>query len=210
MLCSLTLSAQDIKSLFIELPDSLSPLLTKVNREDFGDFLASNMKAEVRNRFGKTSEMITMTDDYLMLKVSSVSTAEMKLLPVNDSVKVICVVRTYTAPAADSQIEFYDTSWQELPLSDFLTLLGRRYVLQAPPISRSSRLVEKFAGIGRHVSVEGRTLERRTRIDIYLYYPPTIWMKKRQANCVHTLWSLPCATSGKTENSSPLCKPGWK
>lgn len=122
MLCSLTLPAQDIKSLFIELPDSLSPLLTKVNREDFGDFLASNMKAEVRNRFGKTSEMITMTDDYLMLKVSSVSTAEMKLLPVNDSVKVICVVRTYTAPAADSQIEFYDTSWQELPLSDFLTL----------------------------------------------------------------------------------------
>lgn len=122
MLCSLTLPAQDIKSLFIELPDSLSPLLTKVNREDFGDFLASNMKAEVRNRFGKTSEMITMTDDYLMLKVSSVSTAEMKLLPVNDSVKVICVVRTYAAPAADSQIEFYDTSWQELPLSDFLTL----------------------------------------------------------------------------------------
>ena len=52
MLCSLTLPAQDIKSLFIELPDSLSPLLTKVNREDFGDFLASNMKAEVRNRFG--------------------------------------------------------------------------------------------------------------------------------------------------------------
>ena len=41
VLCSvLTLQAQDIKSVFIALPDSLSPLLTKVNREDFGDFLA--------------------------------------------------------------------------------------------------------------------------------------------------------------------------
>lgn len=48
MLCSMSLQAQDLKSLYIALPDSLSPLLTKVNREDFGDFLASNMKAEVK------------------------------------------------------------------------------------------------------------------------------------------------------------------
>ena len=83
-----------MKSLFIALPDSLSPLLTEVNRADFGDFLASNMKAQVKNRFGNTSEMLKLTDDYLLLKVSAVSTAEMRLLPLNDSVKVICVVQT--------------------------------------------------------------------------------------------------------------------
>ena len=44
LLCSLTLQAQDLKSLFIALPDSLSPLLTKATRVDFGDFLALNMK----------------------------------------------------------------------------------------------------------------------------------------------------------------------
>lgn len=48
LLCCLSIQAQDMKSLFIALPDSLSPMLTKVNREDFGDFLASNMKAEVK------------------------------------------------------------------------------------------------------------------------------------------------------------------
>lgn len=121
LLCSLTLQAQDLKSLFIALPDSLSPLLTKVNREDFGDFLASDMKAEVRNRFGKTSEMTELTDDYLRLKLTSASAVEMKLLPVNDSVKVICVVHTYTAPAADSHLAFYDTAWQELPADRFLS-----------------------------------------------------------------------------------------
>ena len=67
MLCSMSLQAQDLKSLYIALPDSLSPLLTKVNREDFGDFLASNMKAEVKNRFGQTSEMLKLTDDYLFV-----------------------------------------------------------------------------------------------------------------------------------------------
>ena len=47
MFCSLMVQAQDLKSLFVAMPDSLSPLWTEVNRADFGDFLASNMKARV-------------------------------------------------------------------------------------------------------------------------------------------------------------------
>lgn len=118
----LVVQAQDMKSLFIALPDSLSPLLTKVNREDFGDFLASNMKAEVKNRFGKPSEMTVLTDNYLKIKMSSASETEMKLLPLNDSVQVICVVHTYMAPIADSQLSFYNTKWEKLPNDQFLIL----------------------------------------------------------------------------------------
>ncbi len=122
MLCCLAVQAQDMNSLYIAMPDSLSPLLTKVNREDFGDFLASNMKAEVKNRFGNTAEMTRLTDDYLSVQVSESSREEMKLLPLNDSVKVICVVRTYFGPVADSKASFYDTQWHELPASRFLSL----------------------------------------------------------------------------------------
>ena len=43
LLCGLSLYAQDMKTLFIAMPDSVAPLLTKVNREDCVDFLASNM-----------------------------------------------------------------------------------------------------------------------------------------------------------------------
>lgn len=114
--------AQDLKTLFVALPDSLSPLLTEVNRADFGDFLESGMKAEVKNRFGNMSEMTKLTSDYLFLKTTSASTLELKLLPLNDSVKVICAVSTYSAPAADSHIAFYDMKWHELPISDFLQL----------------------------------------------------------------------------------------
>lgn len=122
LFCCLSMQAQDMKSLFVALPDSLSPLLTEVNRADFGDFLASNMKAEVKNRLGNTSEMLKMTDDYLELKLTEVSTVEMKLLPLNDSVKVICVVHTFKGPASDSHISFYDTSWKKLSAGQFLTL----------------------------------------------------------------------------------------
>ena len=116
------LRSQDLKSLFVALPDSLSPLLTEVNRADFGDFLASNMKAEVKNRFGNISEMTRLTDDYLSVRLTSASTLEMKLLPMNDSVNVVCVVKTYMAPAADSKVSFFTSDWKELPAGDYLQL----------------------------------------------------------------------------------------
>ena len=112
--------AQDLKSLFIAMPDSLLPLLTKVNRQDFGDFLQSGMKAQVKNRFGKTSEMLTMTEDYLELQLTSVSKVEMKLLPVNDSTQVICVAKTYNGPVADTHLAFYTTEWQELNAGKYI------------------------------------------------------------------------------------------
>ena len=144
MLCTLAVQAQDIKSLFIAIPDSLSPLLSKVNREDFGDFLSNNMKAEVKNRFGRTSEMLKMTDDYLQLKVSSVSSAEMKLLPVNDSTKVICVVKTYRGPVADSQVTFYSTDWKELPLSDYLQYPEKNRFYLSPDTPARRDLLENL------------------------------------------------------------------
>lgn len=114
--------AQDMKSLFVAMPDSVAPLLTKVNREDCIDFLASDMKAEVKNRFGKPSELKKMTEDYLFMQTTSQSSLEMKLLPLNDSVQVICVVKTVCASACDSHIRFFSTDWEERPLTDFVEL----------------------------------------------------------------------------------------
>lgn len=116
------MQAQDLKTYYVEMPDSLSPLLTKVNREDFCDFLASNMKAEVKNRLGRSSEMTQLTPDYLKVRLSSVSSYEMKLLPLNDSTQVICMVSTYLGPAADSHVRFYTTEWAELPTEEFIKM----------------------------------------------------------------------------------------
>ena len=114
--------AQELKNLFVNMPDSLAPLLTKVNREDFGDFLEGGMKAEVKDRFGGKAEMLRLTDNYLLLKETAMSTVEMKLLPVNDSVNVICVVHTCQAPVADSRVAFYSVRWESLPTADFVSL----------------------------------------------------------------------------------------
>ena len=113
--------AQNMKSVFIAMPDSITPLLTKVNKEDCVDFLDSNMKAEVKNRFDGTAEMKVLTDDYALIQTSEVGTLEMKLFPVNDSTKVVCMVKTVCASAFDSEIRFYTSDWkQELDKKEYL------------------------------------------------------------------------------------------
>ena len=104
---STALQAQEAKTLFVNMPDSLSPLLTKVNREDCIDFLESKMKAQVENRFGKKSEMTDLSKDYIRMQMSAQSTWQMKVLALNDSTNVICTVSTVCAPACDSSIHFY-------------------------------------------------------------------------------------------------------
>lgn len=120
MMVTTLLQAQTMKEVFIDMPDSLCILLTKNNRADFADFLESNMRAQVKNKFDKVSEMKVLTKDYLLLETTSSSTLQMKLLPVSDSVKVVCVIETYKGPAADSRIFFYSTEWEELPIKDYL------------------------------------------------------------------------------------------
>lgn len=119
---SLSAAAQEAKILFINMPDSLSPLLTAVNRADCIDFLESKMKAQVDNRFGRKSEMTDLTKDYIRMQMSPQADWQMKLLTVNDSTQIICTVSTACAPVCDSNIRFFTTSWKELPVSDFITL----------------------------------------------------------------------------------------
>ena len=119
---SLSANAQEAKSVFVQMPDSLSPLLTAVNRADCIDFLESKMKAQVENRFGRTSEMTALSKDYIHMQLSPQTTWQMKLLAINDSTKVICVVSTACAPVCDSAVQFYTTDWKALSTRDYLTL----------------------------------------------------------------------------------------
>ena len=145
--CTLSVAAQDMKKVFIAMPDSLTPLLTKVNKEDCIDFLASNMKAEIKNRFDKSSEMKVLTEDYLQMQMTENSTLEMKLLPVNDSVKVVCMVKTVCSSACDSEIRFYDTSWEkEFPKSDYLQLPApQTFYLPTDTVSSEVELIKRKA-----------------------------------------------------------------
>ena len=176
------LQAQNLKSYFVALPDSLSPLLTKVNRQDFGDFLESGMKAEVKNRFGNTSEMTKLTDDYLKINLTSVSQVEMKLLPVNDSTKVICVAKTFNGPVADTQLTFYTTAWEKIETTDFIQFPQKEefYLQQVTPEKRDS--LEYLKGKADMMLVQASLSEKGQSLS--LTYTVPAYLDKETADAI--------------------------
>ncbi len=111
--------AQEARTLFVQMPDSILPLLTAVNRADCIDFLDNHMRAQVTNRFGTHSEMTQLTPDYVAISMTARSTWQMKVLPA-DTTQVICTVATACGTACDSRIRFYSAAWKELPTEQFL------------------------------------------------------------------------------------------
>lgn len=115
------------------------------------------------------------------MKSTSASTLELKLLPLNDSVKVICAVSTYFAPAGDSRIAFYDTNWKELPCRNFIQLPqeGDFYVVPQSDIQADSLKIcgpMQICFYGRP-TCQPNSLSFRLRILLLI-----IWITKRLVN----------------------------
>lgn len=121
LLMSLSVNGQEIKTIFMNMPDSLCPMLSANNRADFFDFMASKMKAEVKNGFEMNSVMTDLSKDYFSLQIAKKSIWQVKLLAVSDTTKIICLIRTVYGPVADSSIDFYTTKWKSLSAGEYVT-----------------------------------------------------------------------------------------
>lgn len=142
--CSMLNAQTRIRDVYAEAPDSIFPLLTKNNRLDQIDFRENNMQAVVKNKFDDRCELLVLNGDYLKLQLSKNCVVEMRLL--SDS--TFCMVETFSAPAPDSRIRFFDTSWNELSqiidrpaVEDFLSEdidTDVRLSLQALPLIKAS------------------------------------------------------------------------
>jgi hypothetical protein len=132
LLGTICCSAQTAKDLFRAMPDSILPLLSANNRADCTDFMESKMKAEVVNKFKEKSLMTDMTADYIALNLSESSTWQMKVLPMTDGSKIVCVINTTMGPTADSDIDFYTDKWMLLDRKDFIKLPAIDDFFKAP------------------------------------------------------------------------------
>lgn len=103
-----------LRDVWLSMPDGMIPYLNKNLRLEHLDFVDMGVKSEVSHQLNGVSVMDTLTADYTHITLSKSSSLELRLLPVNDSTKIICMVRTFKAPAEESEIRFYDTDWNLL------------------------------------------------------------------------------------------------
>lgn len=106
--CWLCVSAQSLREVWIEMPDSILPYLSKSQRTELADYVEMKAEPVVLNVFGDSVRIERMTNNYLLVKASEVTLLEIKLLDNN----TLALVQTWKAPAAESKLSLFDLQWQ--------------------------------------------------------------------------------------------------
>ena len=92
-------SAQDMRTVFLNAPDGIFPLLSGNDRADLVDYIEAGMTAKVTNRLDGTTVLHELEADYLKLATTASSDVQLKLLPFQGDT-VICMIKTVKAEAA--------------------------------------------------------------------------------------------------------------
>ena len=115
------MKAQDMAPLFAAMPDALIPQLEDAWRKDLIELYNSGKEAKLKNTMNGFSTLKKLTNDYLFLQVSDISTIELKLFPLVNNTKIIGMITTVNGPVPDSRITFYTTDWELLNTADLFT-----------------------------------------------------------------------------------------
>ena len=107
-------SAQNMREIWLSMPDSLVPYLNNSLRTEVADYVdMTDMKPEVNNLLDDTTRINRLTNDYMQVRLTNSSVLEMRKL--NDN--RIATVWTWLGPAPESTLRMFDSEWNELPVS---------------------------------------------------------------------------------------------
>lgn len=113
------LVVRNATDMFYALPKNMLELIPVRLRQDMTDYyLQADSIYSATNNLGGTSHIIDLTDNYLKVQVTDVSTLEIKILPFKQQ-KIGAIVYTVCGEAADSKISFFDEYAQELKVEKF-------------------------------------------------------------------------------------------
>lgn len=103
---------ETLATLFIAVPLTLIPLLDHNSRMDMVDLYDAGQTALVENRYGGESELTALSDSVLTVRLTEVSTLQMRLLP--DT--LLSIEHTVTTADSISHIskKYYNRNFLEI------------------------------------------------------------------------------------------------
>lgn len=118
LLTGQSLLSQTIEDWYVNMPDILNPTLSRQNRLELIEYNKAHQSDIVTNRFGNQAHLLTLDslNNRIVVKNTSSSIFEMKIFQLEDGSTVMGVIRTVCAPVCLSNVEFYDTAWNLIPL----------------------------------------------------------------------------------------------
>lgn len=127
-------AAQPVAEAFKTAPSGLLPLLAKNTRLDMIDYFNSGMDTPSKNELGGNSRIESMTDESIILTVSSASKAQLATLPYGNET-LVAFISTVETPASDSKMSVFTFDWsqdltektfKEPEIKDWLTDEGKK------------------------------------------------------------------------------------
>ena len=130
-----------MREMWIEMPDTMVAYLNRSLRTELADYVEMKVEAETRNLLKETTLLDTLTADYLRVRLNAAAQLELKLLEKRDGERIVCMVRTYYGPAAESSVAFYDMKWERLP-DEFMRPVSPESMMQRPDTMTLERFRE--------------------------------------------------------------------
>ena len=109
----LPLNAQNMRQIWLEMPDSIVPYLNRSLRTELADYVTMGMKSEVMNALRDTTRIEKLTDDYILVQLSNATKLEIKGLDAS----TIAMVQTWCGPLAESKLSLFTNNWEVKPLN---------------------------------------------------------------------------------------------
>ncbi len=103
-----------MREVWVTMPDSVIPYLNHNLRVELVDYWEMNADAKVKNRLDGDTKLVKMSDNYMELKLNESTDASIRLLSTGDSTYIICMVKTFKAPAEESSVMFFSSDWKPL------------------------------------------------------------------------------------------------
>lgn len=108
---------------FLLVPDSLLDLLPVTTRSVMAEKYRPDSTIYVRNALGGRSAVEAMDSTYIRVRLTAVSTMQLKVLPGRKDDSIIGMAYTISGPEADSELFFFDSNMQPMRTSAIVKAL---------------------------------------------------------------------------------------
>lgn len=166
-----SIKAQDISEVFLTMPETIIPGLEAEQKYQLisKDSDSVNVETSIYEDIVRTG----FSDNFIALKTSNAGTTQIKLLPLINDSKIICVIKTVSAKMSDSDISFYTTKWMPIETASLLPRITLDWFIKVDVDRNSQEFKNAMASIDLQpfkieTFAENTTLSIETDLENYL------------------------------------------
>ncbi|WP_165020175.1 MULTISPECIES: DUF3256 family protein [unclassified Dysgonomonas] len=139
--------AQDMTTVFLSVPDEVLFGLEPEQKDRLLSNPEDTATVSVESALYAKIKRKAISPNYIWLQTSEKATTQIKLLPLINDSKIICVVKTVCGNICDSQVKFYTSKWVEIDQTGFMPKPNVDWFIKADADRNSQEFKNAYAAL---------------------------------------------------------------